>query len=334
MRIIADLVAEIRNRKRSISDVLKAQQQYHEGRRWSVYDVIGNARLTHVDDRDKAVLWHAARANLTSQPAGIRLAVDGMKLARELLESNRLGSDIAHIAAAWSARYWLEEEAHHEAAYGVLLEMAGLEPIAPDEVVLQRGFFPSDNYARVCMLQACAEIEATVMHGEIAKTSRDPVIREVFHRIMQDEVEHRQYFVSFAKGLLDSGVYPIKDVMHVAYTWIRPSGGESHGRKRVGQTSRDGFVNWQGYVLADHSTGVAPPDDQMRSEPLRAKKVRSVLAAVQDATGIPLKSITELELAYFASLATNDIDRLRRAVAGGVQKRKEREPRFVEIHMA
>ena len=44
MRIIADLVAEIRNRKRSISDVLKAQQQYHEGRRWSVYDVIGNAR--------------------------------------------------------------------------------------------------------------------------------------------------------------------------------------------------------------------------------------------------------------------------------------------------
>ena len=332
MRIIAQLVKEIQRNNYSISDVLRIQQIYHESRRWSVYDVIGSAGRIHADERDKAALWHASRAELTTQPAGIRLAVDGVKLAQNLAKSNPLGANIAHIAAAWSARYWLEEEAHHEVAYGMLLEMVGLDPVAHDDVTMHRGFFPPDNYARVCMLQACVEIEATVTYGEMAKTSHEPVIKEVFHRIMKDEVQHREYFVSFAKALLDAGVYPIKDVLSMAYTWIRPNGGEMFGSARPRQTSREGFVNWWEHVVMDGSTGVALRDDQIRAEPMQAKKVRSVLAAVQHATGVPVKSIAELKYAYLASLTTNDVDRIRHAVAQGVQKKNGLEAELVNLH--
>lgn len=321
MRIIANLVDEIQQHGYSISDVLRIQQKYHESRRWSVYDVIGMAKCIHADERDRAALWHAARAELTTQPAGIRLAVDGVKLAQELADANPLGSDVAHIAAAWSARYWLEEEAHHEVAYGLLLEMAGLKPIAHDEVTEHRGFFPSDNYARVCMLQACVEIEAAVAYGEMAKTTHDPIIREIFLRIMKDEVQHREYFVSFAKALVDSGVYPIKDVLSMAYTWIRPDGGETLGSTRREQTAREGFVNWWEHVVTDDTAGIALRDDQIRSESLQAKKERSVLVAVQHATGIPVKSTTELKRAYLASLTTNDADRIRHTINPGIQQK-------------
>lgn len=317
MRIITNLVKEIMCNGYSLSDVLRIQQQYHEQRRWSVYDVIGDRTFTALEDRDRAALWHASRAELTTQPAGIRLAVDGVKLAQEIAKSNPLGSTIAHIASAWSARYWLEEEAHHEVAYGVLLEMAGLDPIAHDDITEHRGFFPADNYARVCILQACVEIEATVTYGEMTKTSKDPLIRDIFHNIMKDEVQHRQYFVSFAKALVDSGVYPVKDVLSMAYTWVRPDAGETYGSIRFEQTERKGFVNWWEQVVTDKDSGVALADNQIRSDNLHAKKLRSVLAAVDEATGIQVETVEELKRAYLSSLTTNNVDRIRHTVGHG-----------------
>jgi hypothetical protein len=263
---------------------------------------LAKRRLLNPHPRERAALGHAARAELTTQPAGIRLAAAGVKLAGEVARENPLGATVLHAAAAWSARYWLEEEAHHEVAYGTLLEMIGDEPIPQEEVIEHRGFFPEDNYARVCVLQACVEIEASITYGEMAKTAHDPLIREVFLRIMRDEVQHRQYFTSFAQALVQAGVYPAKDVLAMAFTWIRPNAGETHGSKRARQTERDGFVNWWERVRTDGHDELALSDDQIRSTHLQAKKERSVLKVVAEATGQQYSSVDELRRGYFKSL--------------------------------
>lgn len=303
MRVMTGLAKAIKDDGLTLTDILRYQQRYHEYRRWSVFDVFEGRKLEQLHPQDRAALWHAARAELTTQPAGIRLAQLGVKLANELGRDNRLGATVLHAAAAWSARYWLEEEAHHEVAYGMLLEMIGDDPIPQDEVIEHRGFFPDDNYVRVCMLQACVEIEASVTYGEIAKTAHDPLVREIFHRITRDEVQHRQYFVSFAEALIDAGVYPAKDALAMAFTWVRPKGGETHGSMREKQSSREGYVNWWERVRKDEGDEYALKDEWIRSEDLQAKKVRSVLKAVAQATGLRLESVDDLQRAYFRSLA-------------------------------
>ncbi|HRC57085.1 MAG TPA: hypothetical protein PKU97_14225 [Kofleriaceae bacterium] len=313
MRVMTNIVSAIVNDGLTLSGLLRHQQRYHEHRRWSVFEVLEGRTLEQLHPEDRAALWHAARAELTTQPAGIRLAQLGVKLANELQHDNPLGATVLHAAAAWSARYWLEEEAHHEVAYGVLLEMIGDEPIPQQEVVEHRGFFPDDNYARVCMLQACVEIEATVAYGEIATNAHDPLVREIFTRITRDEVQHKQYFVAFAQALVDAGVYDAKDVLAMAYTWVRPKGGETHGSMRAQQTKREGYVNWWERVRKDEGDDHALKHDWIRSEALQAKKVRSVLRGAAQATGLALGDVQQLQRAYFRSLA-------RPAVASGGQR--------------
>ncbi|PAZ17399.1 hypothetical protein CLM62_02455 [Streptomyces sp. SA15] len=318
MLIMTDIVKELRAGA-TISDVLRTQQSYHEQRRWSTDALFDGRRLARPDPGDKAALWHAARAELTTQPAGIRLAVDGVKLAGEIRESNPLGSDVLHVAAAWSARYWLEEEAHHEVAFGRLMEMADIDPIDESEVVEHRGAFPADNYARVCVLQACVEIEACVSYGWRARTTEDELVHDVFHTIMKDEVQHRQYFASFAKALVESGVYPIKDVLSMAYTWIRPNGGETFGSTREAQTERQGFVNWWERTRTGDDE-FALGGDALHEGSVHTQKLTSVFALVREVTGIETRSYEDLKRAYFASLRTNDVDRIRSAVRGGAAR--------------
>jgi hypothetical protein len=314
MLIMTDIVGAL-TEGASISTVLRHQQSYHESRRWSTDTLFDRRTLNKPCADDRSALWHASRAELTTQPAGIRLAVDGVKLANELRDSNPLGSRVLHVAAAWSARYWLEEEAHHEVAYGRLLEMAGIDPIAENDVVDHRGPFPMDNYARVCVLQACVEIEACVAYGTQAKRSADPLVRDVFHQVMKDEVQHRQYFVSFAKALVDAKVYPVKDVLSMAYTWVRPRAGETYGSVRDEQTRRQGFVNWwEGLQVKDGDDFVLE-GDWLHAEALHARKLSSVFALVREATGIGVRTLDDLKRAYFASLQTDDVHRIRSAVA-------------------
>jgi len=302
MRIITNLVEELRNGM-SISDVMRIQHEYHEMRRWSVTDLIKNKDIGKVSRNDKAVLWQAARAEITTQPACIRLAVDGLKLANELEGKNKLGNAVAHIAAQWSARYWLEEEGHHEVGYGTVMEMAGLDPISEEEVKEYRGAFPTDNFARVCMLQACVEIEACVTYGEVAKTSDNPLIKQVFGKITADESQHRAYFISFARALVEAEAYPLKDILSMAYTWIRPKGGETVGSHREKQNKREGFVNWWENMKTDPNDELAMAEEQFRSQHLQEKKVRAVLSAVEEGTGIALKTVSDLEKVYMKSLS-------------------------------
>lgn len=318
MRILSHLSNEITENNLSLSDILRLQHGYHEKRRWSVYELIGDRKLTTFTELDRAALWHAARAELTTQPAGIRMAVDGVKLAQELADENPLGAMVLHAAAAWSARYWLEEEAHHEVAFGILLEMAGLPPIGQDEVIEHRGFFPEDNYVRVCMLQACVEIEACANYGYMSQISPDPLFRDVFYKIARDEAQHRQYFISFAKALVDFGVYPMKDVMSMAYTWVRPGAGETYGSTRDKQTQREGYVNWWERMRTAERDGELAFDSICHAENIRQRKEKSLFSAVYDATGIKVDSVSGLERAYFKSLMASRPAGIRPAINKGI----------------
>jgi rubrerythrin len=302
MRIITNLVQEIKENGMTLTEIMRIQHAYHEGRRWSVTDVLRDKTLGTVSRQDKAILWQAARAEITTQPACIRLAVDGLKLANELEGKNKIGNIVAHSAAQWSARYWLEEEGHHEVAYGTVMEMAGLDPISEDEVKEYRGAFPTDNFARVCMLQACVEIEACVAYGEVARTSENPLVKQVFARITADESQHRAYFIAFARALVESDAYPLKDILSMAYTWIRPKGGETHGSYREKQTERKGFVNWWQNMKTDPEDELRMDKEQFQTDHLQEKKIRAVLSAVEEGTGIPLKTADDLQKAYMKSL--------------------------------
>lgn len=80
------------------------------------------------------------------------------------------------------------------------------------------------------------EIDACIAYAEQARSTRNALVRDVFHKGMKDEVQHRQYFVSFAKALVDANVYPFKDVLSMANTWVHPDGGQKYGSTRTAQT--------------------------------------------------------------------------------------------------
>ena len=319
MKVITNLVEKITQENFTLSDILRTQHGYHEKRRWSVYDVVRNRQLTTLNRAEKAAIWHAAKAELTTQPAGIRLAVQGVRMAQEIAEKNPVGATVLQAAAAWSARYWLEEEAHHEVAYGLLLDMAGLPPIKQKEVVEHRRFFPEDNYARICTMLACIEIEACATYGRVAQTTKDPVVKEIFLRVARDEAQHRQHFIAFARGLVESNVYPAKDVLSMAYAWIRPESGQTYASQRQQQLERQGFVNWWTELSIDGEDELSLKQEQFHSRNLQSKKERSIFAGVYEATGIKVNSIEELQRAYIKSLTQPDLRRSRSPIDRRIQ---------------
>ncbi|NER99322.1 MAG: hypothetical protein F6J86_36800 [Symploca sp. SIO1B1] len=106
----------------------------------------------------------------------------------------------------------------------------------------------------------------------------------------------------------------------MAYTWVRPGAGETHGSTRKQQSKRQGFVNWWERVNTDEESGLALADEQIRSSNLQATKERSLFAAVFEATGIKVNSISELERAYFKSLTQPDTNRLRYSINQGTSE--------------
>lgn len=307
MRVMMDLVHAIRHQGLTLNQMLRVQQRYHEHRRWSVFQILDRHAGGTIDDRDRTALWHVARGEMTTMPGGLGLASTALRYAKELEKDNKVGSIILHAAGAWIARYWLEEEAHHEVAYNTILEELCADPVPEDDVMRHRGLFPTDNFLRNLMLQACVEVEVAVSYSEQAKMSENPLIREVFTQIMRDEIQHRQYFVSFAQGLVEAGVYPAKDALAMAFTWIRPKGGELYGSLRERQTPREGYVNWWETVRTAH-VDPADPNAMTAAQHYNAyvfeKKSKSILKAVEQATGQRYDSFAELQRAYFRSLAT------------------------------
>ncbi|MEZ4364430.1 MAG: ferritin-like domain-containing protein [Kofleriaceae bacterium] len=307
MHVMMNLVDAIKNEGLTLSRILRYQQQYHEYRRWSVFDILKRHEKHEIAPRDKAALWHVARGEMTTMPGGIGLAATALRYAKEIESENRVGAIVLHAIGAWVSRYWLEEEAHHEVAYNAILdEMCGDE-VPEDEVIEHRGLFPTDNFLRNMMLQACVEVEVAVTYKEQARLTDDPLIREVYGQILRDEIQHRQYFVSFSQALIDAGVYPAKDALAMAFTWIRPKGGELFGSNRDAQSERQGYVNWWETVRSDDPNDPNAVDLAQHYTPrLFELKSRSVLKAVSDATRQRYTTFDELKAGYFKSLTRPD----------------------------
>ena len=301
MHIMMNLVSAIKNGL-TLNEIHRHQHKYHEWRRWSVFEILDRHGPRKLDSRERAALWHVARGELTTMPGGVGLAQTALRYAKDLEKENPVGATVLHATATWIARYWLEEESHHEVAYGTLLDELCGEPIPQDDIMAHRGLFPTDNFLRNLMLQACVEVEVGVTYAETAKMTKDPLIREVFTSVMRDEIQHRAYYVSFSQALIDAGVYPAKDALAMAFTWLRPKGGELLGSTREKQTPREGYVNWWETVKTDPNDPHAVVADQHFSEKLFQTKQRSVLKAVAQATGQRYSNFEQLQKAYFKSL--------------------------------
>lgn len=309
--IVQDLVRAF-DAGATVWEILRAEQAFHEQRRWSVNELFETApdveevhwQPESFSARDRAAIWHSARAEFTTQPAGTRLAVQGVELAQRLeAEGNLMGAKVAHALAAWSARFWLEEESHHEVAFGCLRELSGLPAADHDEIAQHRGFFPDDDLARVCILQGCVEVEATVVYSNTARTTEHPLVRAVFHKVMTDEVQHRLYFEAFARALVESGASANSRVLGMAYAWLRPEGGETKGPTRIKQEDRQGFVNWWESAGPGGHHGL--DESQIRSKELHQTKQRSILQMVRHCTvDDSIVDIDSLRRAYMQSLRT------------------------------
>ena len=303
MKIITDLADKIQKDGWMLRDILLEQHKYHESRRWSVDEIIqkhNNNPEAHIFSvEDKAALWHVTRGEATTQPGGISIAVNANELANEYASSNKTAEVIFKALEAWLVRHWLNEEGHHEVGFSMLADMANIEKISDKELIQHKQFFPADKIGRKLILQACVEIEVTISYSHMVKNSKNPLIKEMFRAVQKDESQHRLYFISFAKALVDIGVVPVKDILSMAYSWVR-SGGDTYNTERKNVPKRDGYINW--WESVDSNSGYKMDEKQYKNNKIHKQKETSVFQLVRFITDIRVNNISDLKKAYLSSL--------------------------------
>lgn len=303
MKIVTNIVEKIQKENWKLRDFMLEQHKYHEYRRWSVEEILEKYKNVPeakiFSDEDKAALWHVIRGESTTQPGGISIAVFANESANQYTTINREAELILRSLEGWLARYWLNEEGHHEVAFTRLADLAGIEKISNKELIQHRQYFPADKIGRKLILQACVEIEVTISYSHMVKNSKNPIVCEVFSAIEKDESQHRLYFISFAKALLDVGIIPLKDILSMAYSWIRP-GGDAYNTERNSVSKRDGYINW--WETVDNNPDYSMDERQYKNEKIHKQKEASVFQFIKFITGLEIKNLDELKNAYLSSL--------------------------------
>ncbi|MFB1479764.1 ferritin-like domain-containing protein [Corallococcus sp. RDP092CA] len=282
--IQAELYEALTQRGQSLVDVTWEQQRLHESRRWSVVELLSHVDFAHVGEADRHLVWNAGRAELTTKPGADRLERLADQECRRWQEKNPTVAAIMQACGTWS-RYWNEEEAHHETAFNRLSTVLGLEPITDATFIEFRKVFPDDDMLRTLTLLSISEVVAAVDYGQCSQMVQDPGLRALFKQVAADEVQHMNYFISFAKALVDSGAYKAKEAFAVAHLFLR-EGGEVHGSKRERVETRDTHVNW--WDQLEHREGLYAPDALRKKEQL-------IFHALKRITGITVNSREELE---------------------------------------
>jgi hypothetical protein len=282
--IITDLYDALTKRGMSLVDVTWEQQRLHESRRWSVVGMLGAVDLDSLTPLDRNLVWNAGRAELTTKPGADRLERQAEAEVRRWQDKNSTVASIMEACGTWS-RYWNEEEAHHETVFNRLADLSGMEPISDETFIQFRQVFPDDDMLRTLVLLAISEITAAVNYGQCQHVIEDPGLRRIFKQVAADEIQHRNYFVSFAKALVDSGEYPAKDAFAVAHLFLREDG-ELQGSARKQLEQRGSHVNWWDQL----ETG----DNDFRPEALE-KKEQLICGALKKITGIEVHSREEVE---------------------------------------
>ena len=281
--IIADLHQAFMD-GRSLVDIIWEQQRLHESRRWSAVELVGQVNLARLTTSDKLLVWNAGRAELTTKPGADRLARLADAECRRWQGRNDLVSSIMQACGTWS-RYWNEEEAFHETSFNRLAVLTGQERVTDQTVIEFRKVFPDDDALRTLTLLAVSEIVAAVNYGQCARMLEDPGLKSLFKQVGADEIQHMNYFIAFAKGLVDSGEYKAKEAFAVAHFFLR-EGGEVHGSKREHVEHRDTHVNW--WDQLEYRDGMYAPD-------ATEKKQTLIFNALKRITGISVSSAEEVE---------------------------------------
>jgi hypothetical protein len=282
--IITDLFAALTERGMSLVDITWEQQRLHESRRWGVVEMLTSVDLDRLTELDRTMVWNAGRAELTTKPGADRLERQADAECRRWQGKNPTVAAIMQACGTWS-RYWNEEEAHHETAFNRLAEAAGMTRIMDETFIEFRQVFPDDDMLRTLTLLAISEITAAVNYGQCQQYVEDPGLRRLFKQVTADEIQHRNYFVAFAKALVDSGEYPAKDAFAVAHLFLREDG-ELMGSGRESVEDRGSHVNWWDHLEAeDPSFALAAID----------KKEQLIFGALKKVTGIEVRSRAEVE---------------------------------------
>jgi hypothetical protein len=282
--IITDLYDALTVRKMSLVDVTWEQQRLHESRRWGVVDMLAAIDLDRLTPLDRNLVWNAGRAELTTKPGADRLERQADAECRRWQDPNPTVSAIMQACGTWS-RYWNEEEAHHETVFIRLANLTEMPPISDETFIEFRQVFPDDDMLRTLMLLAISEITAAVNYGQVQHVVKDPGLRRLFKQVAADEIQHRNYFIAFAKALVDSGEYHAKEAFAVAHLFLREDG-ELLGSARDKVEDRGGYVNWWDHL----ETG----DNDFRPEAVE-KKAQLIFGALKKITGIEVHSRDEVE---------------------------------------
>lgn len=291
--IITDLYAALTERGMSLVDVTWEQHRLHESRRWSVVDMLSAVDLDSLTARDRILVWNAGRAELTTKPGADRLERQAEAECRRWGSVNPSVAAVMEACGTWS-RYWNEEEAHHETVFIQLAQATGMEPISDETFIQFRQVFPDDDMLRTLVLLAISEITAAVNYGQCQHVVEDAGLRRIFKQVAADEIQHRNYFVSFAKALVDSGEYHPKDAFAVAHLFLREDG-ELQGSTREQRENRGTHVNWWDHLETGGS--------DFRPEAIE-KKEQLICGALKKITGITVGSRDEVEDTWMDLLDT------------------------------
>jgi hypothetical protein len=282
-QVFGDLYRYFSQQNGTLVEMTWAQHEYHESRRWSAVEMIEQIDLGNISEADKLFVWNAGRAELTTKPGADRLTSLADKETRAWEPRDPALAAIMQSCGTWS-RYWNEEEAHHEAVFGRLSCLLGLEAIGNDTFIEFRKIFPDDDMLRTLFLLAISEITAAVNYGSCAKRANDRGLRAVFKQVAADEMQHLRYFLTFARGLVDSGHYPPKNAFAVAHFFLREDG-DLHGSLRGKIEKRDSHVNWWDHLEVD---GIEDVENLTR-------KAQMIFNALHHVTGVKVDSKEEVE---------------------------------------
>jgi hypothetical protein len=282
--ILEDLWKAFGQDRKSLVQVTWEQQRLHESRRWSAVDMIDSIALSQISEMDMMCIWNAGRAELTTKPGADRLARLADQECRLWIEKNDTVSSVLQACGTWS-RYWNEEEAFHETSLNQLSLRLGLERISDATFIEYRKIFPNDDMLRTLVLLTISEITAAVNYGLAAKLAKEPGLKALFRQIAADEMQHMNYFVSFAKALVDSGEYHPKNAFAVAHFFLRDNG-DLYGSRREKLEHRNSHVNWWDTLESKYNLDLPDVIEKQRAQ---------ICANLARITGIAVNSPAEVE---------------------------------------
>lgn len=284
--VIRELYRAFKEEGRTLMDITWEQHRLHESRRWSAMELLSAVRLDALTEQDRFVVWSAGRAEMTAKPSADRMSRLADRECRRFLEKDPAVASVIQSLGTWT-RYWNEEESHHEMGFSQLARMLGFAPFDDATIIDQRKVFPDDDLLRTVTMLSFSEGIAAVNYGQYARRVKDPGLKVLLKHVGADEVQHMQYFISFAKALVDSGAYATKECFAVAHFFLR-EGGELYGSAREHVETRSTHTNWW-----DHLEAVA---GQTVVEPEMLERKRSlILHALKRITGIACASAEQVE---------------------------------------